>query len=1187
MTNDLNAPKCKNCGLRLIRFCPICQTPNSPLSEKCKKCHTPLLKKCKKCQAINPLSATHCKKCAAPLDEKPADFSPCSNLLVELANGSILEKQITNKEIAEKIIKKFFQAVLIVLKPYELKALKVAPYAIGVELDTIDDIKVTEIAQNILQEFAVLNEKLANAHLSYEIKVFVSQALSIKHRFGLDLLPKVQSGHICTDAPSAMSMKDTHDFEKIAPGIYALGQPIEHTISVEPAVAEPTQEILISPEQIEAQAQAEAELQAKQNSEPPKQEPATPEPTPEQHQAPKQEHQEASNKPSERQLAVKNLVNILSKKEGGLIALVGNPGIGKKTIFNLALQEVADKNFCLLQLDCHSSLNTVPFSSLQNLIRSMFSLPLINFEAEKNLTIVRNALSQSLGLISDDVVNPILNLLVPKAIERQDIEVAKQELIFALKELFKAISKMQKILLLIKEVEFLDKPSAEIFDALVEDGLLDDSFFVTTTSNNSHISALMSSDKLPHHNLGTIRLMPIPSDDITKELSYYITNPYDIPEPTLQQIKEKTQGWPLFIEEIIVFLGQAGFVAVDSQGVKVKPNISELVLPDSIDELIAVRLDSMFSQNEVMYQFMANAVCLGYSFFPPIIQKVLGLDDESFALIVQNLLNASLLITHDNVNFKFKSKFIYEIIKNLVIKSEEQERQINANLLRIVLDMNESNSSQSAQIALKAQDFQTAFTLWNLAVKEASSTGDKLLYLHAQKEALLSIDYSDYPDKEYYKLSIQEKLGSANYMTSPEDAIMFLSQAISAYENQNNREKVIELCAYIVKSLSMIGNTQEVMEYIDKSIEYLNPEQMPIEIALLKFIKLKFLVESGYLGEVVTIIQSDIMPALQKGIKEKQDFSDKEFEVIKEAIIKSQIVLIKALSLQGNKNYYNVLELFVNNSPDEASQIEIFAIDALHNVLNGMPDEAKVSIEKTENILSSSNIPNKEAILLELHLAKTLIKTLYEGQSITQDIPQLAQKSRKINNSFIYNFAQVLFVKQLYDNKDYANAANIDQESLNYFASQKIALFAIPCWVLLSKIQALVGGNNVDQAISIAQQALDVAVKPQIQNNYYTAYIKKLLADLFMLKDDFEMAKMHLEQAIEFAKTNDMLFFQGKFYLDLAKIHMQTIANAENKEEIKETATRLIDIAMDISASVESQLLQKQIEQAKAELGAL
>lgn len=1201
MTNSLNAQKCTHCGLRLIRLCPICQTPNSPLSERCKKCSTPLLKKCKSCGSLNSLSAIHCKKCAAVLEDKPIDYVPRSNLLIELTNGTALSENIAKRELAEKLIKKFFQTILAILKPQGLKALKLAPFAIGTELEDIDDKKFASLAEEILTQFQALNEKLTNVNISYDVKILVTQSLSSKHKFGMELLQKAKIGILCLDAPSAIALQGEYTIEKIAPGLYSASALVEA-----PRVVVPAPEVIPVPEvstqeMIEKQAQMEnLEKIAQEPAEavqpeviPPsvqETQPVSPEPVAAvaESQAPVVEEsqpapppvKQAEKQPSPRQMLVGSLVNLLSKHSGGYISLLGDSGVGKKTIFNMAFGQLHNRNLCLLQADCHPSLNTVPFAALQLLIRSMFSLPLVNYEDDKIKNTIRNALPNSLGITDEAVINPIINLLVPE-ISDVDMKKSKQDLIFAVKTLFDSVKKLQKVVLLVKEIEFIDKASAEVFDALLNAGFLNDAFLITTTSNGSHISAFMSSPAINQRTIGSLRIMPLSPPEIVEELGFYLKNVPDIPESIIEQIKTKTKGWPMFLEEIVIFFSQAGFVLMDEAGMKLRADLEELVLPDSIEELIAVKLDSMFSQNEVLYQVMANAVCLGYTFFPPIIQKVLGLDNDTFGMMMNTLISQGLILTHDNVNFKFKNKFAYDVMKKLIIKTDQQEMQINANLLKVMMEIEEVNASQLAYIAKKAGDLQQAFRFWNAASKEASSVGDNALYLFAQKELLENIDYSDFEDKDAKRLEIEEQLGIANYLDSPEDSIAFLTQAIRSYDEKHNGEKVIELAAYVVKSLSLVDNSQEALEYIDKTIEYIDPAKMPLELALVKFIKLKFLVQTGYLGEAINLIQSDIMPSLQKGIASQNEFSDEEYEVIQDAVVKSQIMLIKALSLQGNKNYYNVLELFVGGSPDEASQIEVFVIDAMHQVLNGMPEEAEKSVDKTLNIIQNIKLENKDNILLELELIKLLGKALYsENFNVAREIPVIAQKSRALNNTFVYNCIQMLFIKQMMDNRDYGNAASITSESLTYFASQKVALFAILGWAISSKIQALM--EDYDQAISIAQQALDVASKPQIQNNYFIAILKKLLSEYFISQNDFEMAKMHLEQAIEFTKAHELFFLQGELYIALAKLHQKLAESSPTPDEQKDIAIKLLDIAEGIATSMDSNVLQKKIAQAKS-----
>ena len=1203
MTNDIKAQRCTKCGLRLIRICPVCQTPNSPLSEKCKKCNTPLLRKCKNCGALNSLKTTHCKKCATPLEDKIEDYTPHSVILIELANASTINESVPKKDLAEKLIKKFFQTILSAFKSYDLRALKLSNYTIGAEFNDIEDEKAAKLAEKLFEDFEFLNEKLSNVNIFYDVKILVSQALTRKHRFGTDILPKVPTETLCLDAASAIALQDFYKLEKITPGLYSASKITVAPPKPEPAPQQiqPKEEPQIIPKEIEFEEEIPvqevetieapeknlenieaAALEIPMETPPQSAEPQIqPQPSEPKAQPPKQETPQASTeKKNERNEIANKLKFILEKKSGGFISIAGESGIGKKTVFNFALSQIKDHNFCLLQADCHKDLNTVSFPTLQNLVRSLFSLPVINADAEKMQSIVKNALTNNLHIIDEKVVNTILNFIVPKPSER-DIDTSRDELIFAIKELFNAIKKLQKIILIIKEIEFMDTSSAEILDILVDDGFLKDAFFIATTSENVHISAFMKSPNLAKYNLATFFVQPLSPDVIEEELGYYLTNPKEIPEEILDQIKTKIKGSPLFLEEIIVFLSQAGLVKASEKGLQVKPEVKDIVLPDRIEELIAVRLESLFAQNEVIYQVVLNAVCLGYTFFPPVIQKVLGLDNNTFGVLMNILGTTGFLITHDNVNFKFKNKFIFEIVKTFVIKNEEQEAQINANLLKVMLEMSESNSSQKAEIAKKAKNFAKAYELWTLAGDEVISTGDKVLFAKTQKEASETIEYSDLPDKEGQKLKMQEKIGIANHISNPEEALMALSQVIQHYEDEQNGEKIMELTPYLVKTLDIMDNPQEAVNYIDKAMEYINPEKMPIEIALLKYLKLKFLIYTGYFGEAITLIQSDIMPHLQLGLKMEKEFTDKENKIIKEAITKTQLKLIKALAFQGNKNYYKTLEAFVANNPDEKSKIELFIIDAMHKTFNGMQKDSETSIIKTENIIKNFNFKGKESekenYLLELEIIKILNKVFYgENYNVAQEVANIAQKSRRLNNSFVYNIIQILFVNQLAENKDYSQAANMTDECLNYFASQKIALFAIPGWMVLSKIQAAM--EDFGQAVSIAQQAFDVASKPQIQNNYYIAFIKNLLGEYFAMQNDFEMAKMHFEEAIEFSKQTELFFIQSLLYLNLAKTIIK------NPDDSNDSAAKIIDTSLEIANSLESDFLKKKAEQLQAQI---
>lgn len=1239
--NSTQSASCTNCNFRLIRPCPVCKTPNEYNAKECQKCNHILLKKCPECGMWNLSSFEHCKKCNATIGTpKPEKITTC--MVIQLFNGDFLEKNIKKQELKDKILKKFFQIILTKIKPLNLKGLKLAPYTVGIDIQKINSLDTVILADELFNEFETVNEKLQKANLYYDIKLLISQSDAKKSKFGINLLEYSTSGSICVDRKTKDDLINDLEFEELECGIFKiLGEkelteedsiqssqlaPMldnsyqeqletfeepkpehiqEQTIQEQPA---PT---MIEEQEIEQQGQETQEeivQQSEQDIQPQNIEQETTITQPETIDPPIEEEQQENqdviqeenntqnieeNKQEENyineqepqqilseRVKLKTFIdNILLNKEGGVITLLGDMGIGKKTIINNCLATIDAPNLCVLQADCHPTINHLPYASLQMLIRSMLSLPFINTSTEKIIDLVKKVLINTIQVENESTADTIANLLIPSN-AGEDIDANKDRLLFAIKDLFNAIAQKHKLVIILKEPEFMDRGSLQIFESLFDKQFLSKAFVINLTSLGSSISAFFAAEHIAKNELIASVVAPYTLNETRQAFAEYITNPEELSDEFLELIHTKTQGSPLFTEELFTFFFQSGLVSSENNALRIKPEVNSITLPDTLEELEGVRLDLLFAKDPAIYQFLSIAVTLGYSFFPTVISKALQIEETTLVNILNLLISIGILVTQDNINFKFKNKKVYEIIQNTIIKDDEQEKQIAAVILQVLSEITDVNSYLVAHFAQKANNYSLAFTLYSLSLKEISSTGDIPAYFDAQKNILEYIDYSESENKEEKKLALQEKLGIENYQTEPQDAIKFLSRAIEHYEETKNNSKIIELCSYIVKSLTLLGNSQEAISYIDKAIEYINPN-MKLQMSLMKFLKLKFLIESGYLGEVATIIQTDIMPNLQEIIQRNQELSDREYASIAETLMKSQLMLIKTLSLQGSKTYPSMVQSFMANEQNAPFEVDVTVIEAMHKALNGQIEQSMADVKKATKMLNMAYDPNKDTLLLELELVKVINKVFYSESNPSVDIAQLAQKSRVANNAFVYNFAQLLFINQMIKNKDYMNATQMVNDCLSYFAEQKLASFAIPSWMMLSLVQAHL--ENYDEAIQVVTQAMDVTIKPQIENYYYFALLKKLLSDYFFAKGELDLSKMHLEEAITFTKMNDLFFLQGKFYLDLAKLH-QKINTSPTPPANPESVGNIINIAEQIANSCQSSYLLSQIEKFKNSL---
>ena len=77
--------------------------------------------------------------------------------------------------------------------------------------------------------------------------------------------------------------------------------------------------------------------------------------------------------------------------------------------------------------------------------------------------------------------------------------------------------------------------------------------------------------------------------------------------------------------------------------------------------------------------------------------------------------------------------------------------------------------------------------------------------------------------------------------------------------------------------------------------------------------------------------------------------------------------------------------------------------------------------------------------------------------------------------------------------KQYDKAKSIINDRVNYFSQQKISSGALLCWYLIGCI--FLEEKNVDDAMSIARQALEVCQKTGLNNIDFAACFEKLMAD--------------------------------------------------------------------------------------------
>ena len=72
-------------------------------------------------------------------------------------------------------------------------------------------------------------------------------------------------------------------------------------------------------------------------------------------------------------------------------------------------------------------------------------------------------------------------------------------------------------------------------------------------------------------------------------------------------------------------------------------------------------------------------------------------------------------------------------------------------------------------------------------------------------------------------------------------------------------------------------------------------------------------------------------------------------------------------------------------------------------------------------------------------------------------------------------------------------------------------------------------------ALDIALKALDISQSVNINNNYFTLILNKLIGEIYLALQDFDAAKMYIEKAIMIAKSSDIKYQLAHLYLLYSK----------------------------------------------------
>lgn len=873
------------------------------------------------------------------------------------------------------------------------------------------------------------------------------------------------------------------------------------------------------------------------------------------------------------QLTAKNvLVRGILSQDKKIFSISGKKGAGKTVVLRSVMEEMNKHEYSWIYGKCTPITQLTAGGVIQDILLNIFSLPNFCIDNPQFRKDFGKFFQNEFPFLSNSETELLMNFLYPVKLGIfEDLFKNKNKTYNLLNKLFDDILEGRKFVITIDNFDFIDGFSYEFLSKLVQRDNIKDNFKLLLVYNEQKSAKAYFS--LPDNPYLDITIAPLETSQVNQVVSQKKENLEDflaLNPAEITDLLQKSKGNPAFIEQTLC-------LRFDCQ-IADKP----FGIPANFSDILSYRLEILKIINPIAYKILVGASIIGDKINLNLVKEIFELDDEKFADILAYLEQMSFITPLNDIFYEFKSLTLWEtIIKNA--KKADCFEGINEKVFYAIKDFIMNSNAIPAIIAQNLKNPQMALEIWTKNTRLGAYTGDVNLYAISQKQCLALINEMDDSETLNIRFNIAERLGKLLADANPKEAMEYLPDAISNAQAVGNTPKEIELLGYLSQCCRKTGNYFGEVECIDSVLDKTNPEKT-LETALLKASKLNALLNIGNLGQIVNLVDTEIMPVFDNVLSRKYKRRDIPVEFVYESWLKTYLVLANALVMQGNDRSFEILTILFDIIDRHKLEDELFICNCKLTLAfaNTMKGDLKTSKKILEEILKNhkDNSMDADAVLRWnfINIINNFLVQNYNGMQ--QDLFQIVTYANNNGDNFTKNILKTLLGKIFKDNEQTKHAMEIYNEQITYFAREKMATGALLTWYLIADAALITEGAKT--AIDIASQALEVAQSPKINNYFFAALLKTVIAKAFITLSDYEAAKMNIESALVLTQRYNMMDLSSRILLLFGKYYQEIgLIKSPQQAEYLTAAGKLYLKASEIVKETKNKYVHKQIEKAK------
>ncbi|MBL6945649.1 MAG: AAA family ATPase [Rhodospirillales bacterium] len=405
-----------------------------------------------------------------------------------------------------------------------------------------------------------------------------------------------------------------------------------------------------------------------------------------------------------------------------IIQITGDAGIGKSRLVHEFQQRLPKNGTMWLQGNCTESGRNTPYLPFIEVVRSSFRIA-----PDENSSSVERKLKRGLRILGIDAEDeaPYLQNLLGHRVDgaeftKDHAEIAGIRTRNLLERMVVQRCQISPTVLFIDDLHWMDSASEALLFRLIENATTSPLLLIFACRPEYH-PPWSCETKTAALNLTSL------SPNSTEELLHHRLGVEDLPRTLVELVIEKSEGNPLFAEEIANYLVEQGGVSDDGNA----HNVSDVALPVSLENLLMARVDSL---EEGPKRLLQVASVIGRNFAVDLAGEVAGSNGQTSTFVAELERMELIRPANDAGGYQIKHALTQDAVYDSLLRERREELHE-----RVATAIERRHRDRIGEIAETLAHHYGHTPRAEKAVRYMAQAGEKSLRVYSLDEAELRL----------------------------------------------------------------------------------------------------------------------------------------------------------------------------------------------------------------------------------------------------------------------------------------------------------------------------------------------------------------------------------------------------------------------------------------------------------------